>query len=86
MKQFVSKVDTQEDRNTHISSQETARVEASREEDIESIDQSEDGKGNHGDPSSNRLDDGVIWNVLFGKLLKYIGLSKTDVNDATADP
>lgn len=82
----MDSINAQENRDSDIRSQETACGEASREEDVETIDESQDREGNHGDPGADWLDDGVVWDVFFGKTLCDRGFAESNVDDAAADP
>lgn len=82
----MNAINAQENRNTDIRSQEAACGKATREEDVEAVDKSEDRKGDHGDPGPDRLDDRVVWNVFFGKALSDSSFAESNVDDAAANP
>lgn len=82
----MDEVDTQEERNTDISRQEAGRGEAAWEEDIEAIDQGEEGEGNNCNPRADGLEERMVRDVTLGKALDVGCFAESEVDNAAADP
>jgi hypothetical protein len=86
MKRAMHKVNRQEQRNTNVRRKERTRTPFLGEENVETVDKSEESKGNHGNPRTVGLNDGAIRNRFPREILHFSGFTETDVDDGATDP